>query len=700
MAEAALVAPHGRGTKLRLLEALIVVPLLLWLWVAFRLDPEDFLDWRILIWVAVIAIVDLLPLQSDGDLSFSLSFPIELSAALVYPPPVAALITLLGAADNRELRLELPPMKALYGRSQIAWSVALESLVFHQFASLESSSWFILGVGVLAASVAGYVVNVAVVALYAHLQTGRTVDEIVTEMHLGLLGEFVISYMGLALFSVLVALATQTTGLWALVVFIAPLAFARRMFQRTHSLQQATSELEIKQAENEYQALHDSLTGLPNRAMFQLRLSEAIEQADQRSGQMAVMLMDLDHFKEINDTLGHHFGDLLLRDIGPRLTTALRENDLMARLGGDEFGVLLPDLPDERVLISIAERLLEAMHEPIEVEGLALEVAGSVGIAIFPRDADDADTLLRRADMAMYAAKSSGSGYTRYDEELDRGGSQRLSLLAQVRPGLDRGEFQLHYQPKIRTSDGRVAGVEALARWEHPTLGILQPDEFVPLLEETVLIRPFTGHVIEQALLQWGEWARMGARLSISVNLSPRSLLDIQFPDQVAGLLRAWDVPPAFLTLELTENFLLGDSGRSIGVLDKLARVGVGLSIDDFGTGYSSLNYLRRLPLDELKIDRSFVMQMLVDTNDFAIVHATTTLGKNLGLRVVAEGVEDRETFDKLAEFGCDEVQGYYIARPMSAVEFTRWLTVRHIDTAEPHEDDGIRREQGRLRAI
>jgi diguanylate cyclase (GGDEF)-like protein len=689
------VALPERGPKLRLLEALIVGPLVLWLVYAFRLHPAEFLDWRILIWVSVIAIVDLLPLQADGELTFSLSFPIELSAALVYPPPVAALITLLGAADIRELRGELPALKALYSRSQIAWSVALESLVFHQLAALDRSSWFVLGTTVLLASLAGYAVNVAIVALYAHLQMGRRVLSIIREMHVGLIGEFVISYMGLALFSVLVAISTQTTGLWALVVFIAPLAFARRMFQRTQSLQQATEELAERQAENEYQALHDSLTGLPNRTLFQLRLAGAIEHARRQGGQMAVMLMDLDHFKEINDTLGHHFGDLMLQEIGPRLATALREDDLMARLGGDEFGVLLPDLPDEQTAVSIAERLLAALQEPIEVEGLALEVAGSAGIAFYPEDARDAETLLRRADMAMYAAKSSGSGYSRYDEELDRGGAHRLSLLGQVRPGLDRGEFLLHYQPKVRTTDGRVAGIEALARWQHPTLGLLSSDEFVPLLEETVLIRPFTGYVIQHALQQWREWAAMGARLPISVNLSPRSLLDVQFPEQVAELLEAAEVPAAFLTMELTENFLLSDSGRSISVLDRLARVGVGLSIDDFGTGYSSLNYLRRLPLDELKIDRSFVMQMRVDANDFAIVHATTTLGKNLGLRVVAEGVEDGETFDKLAELGCDEAQGYYIALPMTAVEFTGWLAARHADTAEPSAG-----ERSRLRAI
>jgi diguanylate cyclase (GGDEF)-like protein len=678
----------------------VSAPVLVLLVYAFSVDPMPFKDWHVYVWAVAITVIDLLPVATSASFAFSLSFPIELSVALLYPNPmVGALIALVGSADRREFRGEIPMLTALFVRSQIALAVIAESITFHNVASLDSP-WFVLGPAVMLAAVTGYTVNTLLVAFYTRLQSGRSLASILREMHHGVFGEFVLAYMGLALFSVMVTLSTKTIGLWAILVFAAPLAFARQMFQRTHSLQEATSELEVKQAENEYQALHDSLTGLPNRTMFQLRLSEAIERARDARGPMAVMLMDLDHFKEINDTLGHHFGDLMLREIGPRLAPALREDDLMARLGGDEFGVLLPDLPDPRVAISIAERLLEAMGEPIEVEGLALEVAASVGIAIFPEDADDATTLLRRADMAMYAAKSSGSGHARYDDELDRGGAHRLNLLSQVRPGLDRGEFQLHYQPKIQTSDGRVAGVEALARWEHPALGMLSSDEFIPLLEETVLIRPFTGYVIEQALAQWREWAGMGTRLPISVNLSPRSLLDVEFPEQVASLLELWDVPPAFITMELTENFLLSDSGRSIGVLDRLARVGVGLSIDDFGTGYSSLNYLRRLPLDELKIDRSFVVQMLVDANDFAIVHATTTLGKNLGLRVVAEGVEDRETYDKLVDMGCDEIQGFYIARPMTAVEFTRWLAMRHADTAEPREANRIRREQGRLRAL
>jgi diguanylate cyclase len=371
---------------------------------------------------------------------------------------------------------------------------------------------------------------------------------------------------------------------------------------------------------------------------------------------------------------------MLLKEIGPRLSNALRDQDMLARLGGDEFGLLLPDLPNEDIAIRVAGRLLEELEHPISVEGLALDVSGSIGIALFPLQADDADTLLRRADVAMYAAKESGGGYELYGEELDRHNPQRLTLIGQVRPAIESGEFTMFYQPKVRLSDGRVAGAEALIRWEHPTLGLVPPDEFIPLVEKTVLLRPLTGWVVDEVLGQWRQWADMGIRLPVSINISPRSLLDQDLPEGIERALRDSDVPPAFLRMELTEGFLAGDSGRSSYVLDRLSDVGVGLSIDDFGTGYSSLAYLKRLPIEEIKIDRSFVMQMHVDANDFMIVRATVDLGRNLGLRVVAEGVEDLDTFDRLAEFGCDEAQGYYISKPLSAIEFTRWLSVRNLE--------------------
>jgi diguanylate cyclase (GGDEF)-like protein len=683
-------------------EALVSIPLVALLVLAVALHPSQFVDWHILAWAAAIAVVDLLPVPTSVSMAFSLSFPLELSVALLYPnAAVPAVIAFLGASDQREFRREIPFMKALFIRSQIALAVSAEATVFHSLASLEAP-WYVLGPTVLLAAVAGYSVNTLLVAYYFRLQSRRPLLGIIREMHVGVFGEFVLAYMGLALFSVLVAISTRTIGVWAILVFVAPLAFARQMFRRTHSLQAATQELAAKQAENEFQALHDSLTGMPNRVLFQQRLTNAIDDAATRRLRLAVMLIDLDHFKEINDTLGHQFGDLLLQQIGPRLSTVLREHDVLARLGGDEFGILLPDVPNEDVVRRIAERVQEELERPIVVEGLALDVAGSVGIALYPDQASDAETLLRRADVSMYAAKEAGGGgFEIYHEDLDRHSPHRLTLVGQIRPALENGEFEVHFQPKVRLSDGRVSGAEALVRWRHPTMGLIPPDEFVPLIEKTVLLRPFTLHVVERTLDEWRVWADMGIRLPIAVNLSTRSLMDLQLPDHLAELLIARDVPPAYLRLELTESFLMADSTRSSGVLDRLARVGVGMSIDDFGTGYSSLSYLRRLPIEEIKIDRSFVMQMQVDANDFAIVHATVELGRNLGLRVVAEGVEDIATFDKLAEFGCDEAQGFYISRPMPADEFARWLSVRNLDAATEGDATRQRRQDlGRLRVV
>ncbi len=670
---------HDRRSKIRLYEAAVTLPFLTWIVTEVVRDPSRFKSLSILVWAAAIAIVDLMPVPSAASMMFSLSFPLELSVALLYPSPVAGLITFLGAADKRELQRTLPPLKAMFIRSQIALSVIAEGLVFHSMAQITPhlSEWYVLGPAVTLAAVAGYSVNVFLVATYAHLQTAKRVLRLLREMHVGVFGEFVLSYVGLAMFSVLVAISTDRLGLWAIVVFVAPLAFARQMFRRTHSLQEATNELEVKQKENEYQALHDSLTGLPNRVLFQTRLAESIEHARAAGSRLAVMLMDLDHFKEINDTLGHHFGDMLLREIGPRLSTVLRDDDMMARLGGDEFGIVLPDIADEGVAMTIAHRLLDRLEQPVTVEGLALDVAGSVGIAVFPRHSNDADTLLRRADVAMYAAKEAGAGCEMYDPTMDEHSPHRLTLISQVRPALENNEFVMYFQPKVRLTDGRVAGAEALIRWEHPERGLIPPDEFVPLVEKTVLLRPLRNYVMEAVLRQWRTWADAGYRLPIAINLSPRSLLDLELPERVAEELHRWRVPPEFIRLELTESFLMAESGRSLSVLERLSRVGVGLSIDDFGTGYSSLSHLKRLPIQEIKIDRSFVMHMREDANDFMIVRATVELGRNLGLRTVAEGVEDAATFDKLAEMGCDEAQGYYVSRPLPPDEFTRWLMVR-----------------------
>ena len=672
--------PRTRRASTRVYELFVALPLVLWLVLEFVRDPLQFGDPMLLVWIVAIAVVDLMPVPTSVELNFSLSFPLQLAVALIYPPPVAAAIALLGTSDTRELSKELPLAKSLFIRGQIAISVLVEGFVFHRIAGDLSADWYWLGIGVLVATILGYSVNALLVAWYFHLESRRPLLRILTEMHLGVFGEFLISYLGLALFSVLVATSFLNSGILAVGVFIAPLAFAWQMFHRTHSLQVATDELAQREQEKEYQSLHDSLTGLPNRTLFQRRLHDSIDAAEEDGASLAVMIMDLDHFKEINDTLGHHYGDLLLQEIGPRLSGVLRPGDLMARLGGDEFGVVLPELANERAAIRVAERLMEEMEQPVVVEGIALDVSASIGIATFPVHSDDVETLLRRADVAMYAAKESGGGYEVYSPSLDKHSPSRLTLIGQVRPAIDNEEFTLHYQPKARLSDGRVAGVEALIRWQHPDRGMVPPDEFIPLVERTVLLRPLTQYVLNEALRQWHTWSRAGIQLEVAVNLSPRSLMDPQLPDLVGQLLERWEVPPRFLTLELTESFVMADSGRSLGVLAGLAEVGVLLSIDDFGTGYSSLGYLKRLPIGEIKIDRSFVMNMHENANDAMIVRATTDLGRNLGLRVVAEGVETRAAWDQLAALHCDIAQGYFLSRPIPAHEITRWLALRELD--------------------
>ena len=705
-------AAPPRSRALRLYEIGVAAPVIAYIAWSLVRDPTQLTEsgWEIVVWMAAIAAVDLMPVPTSmSSVAFSLSFPIELSVAVLYPVPIAGLIVLLGAADMREIRRELPFFKALFIRAQIAASVIAESIVFkivvpdseniaHTPTGITQMPRLLIAV--LLASFVGYMVNLLFVAVYDSFITGKSPWAFIRKIHVGVFGEFVIAYMALALFSVLVVRGYYNFRAFSVIIFMAPLLFARQMFQRTHSLQAATDELAVKQAENEYQALHDSLTGMPNRMFFHQRLLDELERAKETDTRMAVILMDLDHFKEINDTLGHHFGDMLLQEIGPRMASVLRDNDLMARLGGDEFGIVLPDLPNEEIALRVADRLLEELEQPVSVEGLALDISGSLGIALYPMQAEDAETLLRRADVAMYVAKEKGGGYEVYQDSFDRHNPQRLTLIGQVRPALETGEFVMYYQPKVRLMDGRVAGAEALIRWEHPSLGLVPPDEFIPLVEKTVLLRPLTQYVAETVLKQWKEWAAMGIRLPIAINVSPRSLLDQDFPDQIQQLLRDYDIPPAFLRIELTEGFVLGDSGRTVTVLDALSGVGVGLSIDDFGTGYSSLSYLKRLPIEEIKIDRSFVMQMHVDANDFMIVRATVDLGRNLGLRVVAEGVEDLSTFDRLADFGCDEAQGYYISKPLSAVEFTRWLSVRNLDREVAAETERRQPQRGSLHAI
>jgi diguanylate cyclase (GGDEF)-like protein len=429
--------------------------------------------------------------------------------------------------------------------------------------------------------------------------------------------------------------------------------------------------------EKEHQALHDALTALPNRRLFGRCVDEALTRSWSTDHSVAVLLMDLDHFKEINDTLGHHTGDQLLCEVGSRLKEVVGERGTIARLGGDEFAVLLGEVPDDANARAVAGEVLHGLEQPFTVGDLSLVVGASIGIAVAPAHGRDTATLLQRADVAMYSAKAAHVGIDAYAPERDQYSPRRLRLATDLRSALEEGGLDVHYQPQAELATGRVTGVECLLRWAHPELGAIGPDEFVPVAEHTGLIRPLTHYVLDVALEHCAAWRRSGLDVPVAVNLSVRSLLDPELAEDVARLLRAAEVPARALTLEITETSIMGDPGRTLSVLDRLAGLGLTLAIDDFGTGYSSLAYLKRLPVDEVKIDKSFVLDMKGDPDDEAIVRSTVDLGHNLGLRVVAEGVEDGGTWRRLAELGCDRAQGFHLARPMPAEALERWLAER-----------------------
>jgi diguanylate cyclase (GGDEF)-like protein len=461
-------------------------------------------------------------------------------------------------------------------------------------------------------------------------------------------------------------------------------------------LEQSLVQLTEQAAKNQYQALHDALTDLPNRVLFHDRVQQAIRASQRERSSVAVMIMDLDHFKEINDTLGHHNGDRLLQQVGVRLRGVLRESDTVARLGGDEFGILLPQVPDTATATAVAAKVLKGLEDPLMVDGLALDVTASIGIAICPQHGEDVDVLLRRADVAMYVAKASHSGYEVYTVRRDRYSPGRLALAGELRRALRDDELVLHFQPKAELRSGRVAGVEALVRWRHPRRGLLPPDEFIPLAEHTGLMRPLTLYVLDAALAQCRILHDLGLQLSVSVNLSARNLSDVGLPDEVVRLLHKWDIDPRFLELEITETSLMVDPARATDVLARLSARRIRLSIDDFGTGYSSLAFLRQLPVDEIKIDKSFIMNMLSDENDAVIVRSTIDLGRNLGLRVVAEGVETEEIWGRLAYMGCDLAQGNYLSEPMAPEALAAWLqeTTRGLGIQADHPANGSPAEE------
>ncbi len=440
--------------------------------------------------------------------------------------------------------------------------------------------------------------------------------------------------------------------------------------------------LEMNQR-NEYQATHDSLTDLPNRTAFRNQLEKAIRTSVSEGRVTAVMMIDLDHFKDINNTLGPQYGDMVLKQIGPRLNEVLGEGDLCARLGGDEFGVLLPDAEDDATIHHMSTRILKALERPFSVGEFSLHVEGRIGIALCPEHGQGVETLMRRADLALNMARGRGQGFQIYSSKQDQQGPNRLALLGDLRRALKENELIVHYQPKAEIKTGKVTSAEALVRWRHPERGMVPPNQFIPLAEHTTLITGLTFHVLDAVLAQSRRWTREQRALTVSVNLSARNLLDPKLPDEIDALLKKWGVPTDHLELEITESTVLGEPDRALEILNRLRGMGLALSLDDFGTGYSSLAYLQRLPVHELKIDRSFVKNMTTDESDAKIVKSTIDLGRNLGLQVVAEGVESEEIWSHLAALDCDIVQGYYLSRPLPPDELSVWL--KKFDRGEIH---------------
>jgi diguanylate cyclase (GGDEF)-like protein/PAS domain S-box-containing protein len=434
------------------------------------------------------------------------------------------------------------------------------------------------------------------------------------------------------------------------------------------------------QQELEHQATHDSLTDLPNRNLLRDRIQQAAVFADRYGHTVAVTFLDLDNFKLVNDSLGHAVGDQLLQRVAERLTQSLRATDTVARLGGDEFVLVLQYATRDQIP-SHLQRLLHAIATPFAIEGREVYVSFSVGVAVYPEDGRDPDTLLRNADAAMYQAKAQGrNNFQFFTADLNVQASERLDIATELRRALEREELLLHFQPQVELATGRVVGAEALVRWQHPARGLVPPGKFIPVAEETGLIGAVGEWVLRNAAAQSRAWRREGLPpVVVAVNLSARQFRDTKLADKVRAVLEEMELTPKSLELELTEGSLMHNPEEAAGTLGRLKEAGYRLAIDDFGTGYSSLSYLQRFPLDKLKIDAAFVRELPGSADSVAIVLAVISMGHSLGLKVIAEGAETAQQVEFLREHGCDEVQGYYFARPMSAPEFTAWVRARRL---------------------
>jgi diguanylate cyclase (GGDEF)-like protein len=550
-------------------------------------------------------------------------------------------------------------LKAAFNLSQfvLAWAAAgliFEAIMGGRTLLTESELTWRWGAAVLVCGVTYFVCNSALVGTIIALSTRSSVWRGITGM---ITGEASSDVVLLALSPIVIVAADRSLVL--LPVLLLPVLAVYRSA--------------LLSAEKEHQAMHDALTDLPNRLNFSEVIARRFENDRSKTTRGAVLLIDLDRFKEVNDTLGHQTGDALLCQIGPRIQPVLPEGGVIARLGGDEFAVMVPDV-DADGARRIGEVILEVLEPPFRLDDFNLEVQASIGIALYPDHGISADVLIKQSDIAMYFAKGRNSGVEIYNAEHDQNSRRRLSLLSELRTALVNGDVVLHYQPKLDLSTGAVIGVEALVRWQHPLFGMIPPAEFVPFAEHTGLIRPLTNFVLRTAVAQARTWLDAGIDTAVAVNLSARSLHDGEIGNEVARLLSEFSLPANRLQLEITESSIMADPPRAKRVLEDLDAMGLHLSIDDFGTGYSSLSYLQDLPVREVKIDMSFVTNVLTNPRDRVIVRSTIELARHLGLRSTAEGIESSAAQEWLRMAGCDQGQGFQIAPPMGAEDITMWL--------------------------
>jgi diguanylate cyclase (GGDEF)-like protein len=422
-----------------------------------------------------------------------------------------------------------------------------------------------------------------------------------------------------------------------------------------------------------HDSLHDALTGIANRVYLQSEVERLLAELERGGAAFAVAMLDLDSFKDVNDTLGHHHGDALLQEVARRLSVAADGRGMVTRFGGDEFAVLMPNCPNDETVLRNCRTMLDFLAPPVELDGTAIDIGASIGVARAPVHGDTCDELMKRADLAMYVAKQAGRDVVIFDHSQDTASPSKLALVAALRQAIADDRLFIHVQPQMRLDASEIVGVEALVRWIDPERGMVPPDEFIPLAERSGLIRQVTDVVLEKAIAACADWQDYAAGVAVSVNLSARSLHDDTLDTQVERVLTRYGLPASLLTLEITESSVMADPASTLGLLNRLRDLGVRLSIDDFGTGYSSLAYLRRLPVQEIKVDRAFVQRMDEETDDAAIVRSIVELARTLDLTVVAEGVENRRTLQLLEEMGCAMVQGYHLARPMPVSEFAAW---------------------------